>query len=222
MAEGRMLKKQISRSRRLGELKSDSARLLYTWILPHLDIKGRHEADPSVIKGEIVPRLESFNSKNIQAYLEDMHKVGLISLYRNDGDQFLQFRKFEEHQSLRPDKEACSRIPDPSCSGTTPVQLPDKVGPTPDEDKISKDKRSKKKPLAPSYNFETHEWENINGKTEFWSKAFPAIDIISELNKMGAWLDANPKNRKSNYPRFINSWLSKAQDKAPKKEDKIW
>lgn len=39
MAEGRMLKKNISQSKKLALLKNDSARLLYTWILPHLDIE---------------------------------------------------------------------------------------------------------------------------------------------------------------------------------------
>lgn len=36
------------------------------------------------------------------------------------------------------------------------------------------------------------------------------IDIDNELNKMKIWLDANPANRKKNYPRFINSWFNRA------------
>lgn len=177
-----MLKKQISRSRRLGQLKTDSARLLYTWIIPHLDIKGRLEADPSIIKGEIVPRLDTFTTKNIQAYLEDMHRVELITLYKYDGDQFLQLRKFEEHQSLRPDKEAASHIPDPDSFDTTPVQLPSNYGTTPDEDKISKEKISKDKrdtPPTPS-----------NGNFELFWSAYPKK--YAKKDALKAWKDINP------------------------------
>jgi len=77
----------------------------------------------------------------------------------------------------------------------------------------------KKKNVAPTFNFETLSWENLNGKMEIWAKAYPAVDIQSELNKMAAWLDANKKNRKSNYPAFITRWLAKAQDQAPRVKD---
>jgi len=47
--------------------------------------------------------------------------------------------------------------------------------------------------------------------------AFPAISIMGELAKMRAWLLTNPKNRKtrSGVGRFMTSWLSRAQDRAP-------
>ena len=47
-----------------------------------------------------------------------------------------------------------------------------------------------------------------------WSEAFPACDISRELAAMHAWLMANPKkSKKSNYARFITTWLSRSQDK---------
>lgn len=48
-----------------------------------------------------------------------------------------------------------------------------------------------------------------------WEKTYQAIDVFLELSKMESWLDANPKKRKtkSGIKRFINSWLSRAQDK---------
>lgn len=49
-----------------------------------------------------------------------------------------------------------------------------------------------------------------------WSNAYPAIDIRKEVERAEAWLLANPKNRKSDYVRFLNGWLSRAQDKAPR------
>ena len=114
MATGRMLKKNISESRRLSELKTDSARMLWTWIIPYLDVEGRFHAAPDMIKGKVVPRLKTFTEENIQEYLNDMNDVGLIQLYEADGDIYLQFRKFDEHQTnLRKDREMPPSIPAP-------------------------------------------------------------------------------------------------------------
>lgn len=51
-----------------------------------------------------------------------------------------------------------------------------------------------------------------------WKENYPAIDIMQELRKMRGWLDSNPKNRKtkSGIKRFINAWLARTQDKAPR------
>ena len=64
----------------------------------------------------------------------------------------------------------------------------------------------------------------LNDKTEYpvteeqveeWTKLYPAVDVIQELRKMKGWLDANPSKRKTKKGilRFINSWLSKEQDR---------
>jgi hypothetical protein len=63
----------------------------------------------------------------------------------------------------------------------------------------------------------TNKWENItNQHREIWSKAYPAINISQELAKMEAWIMANPKNKKSNWERFIVNWFTKAQQNAPR------
>lgn len=48
-----------------------------------------------------------------------------------------------------------------------------------------------------------------------WKKAYPAVDVEHELQRMIAWLDANPeKGRdKNSILSFINRWLAKEQDK---------
>ena len=50
-------------------------------------------------------------------------------------------------------------------------------------------------------------------------KLFPAVDVEQEFRKMRSWCDDNPKNRKTKngITRFINGWLSREQDSAPKK-----
>lgn len=64
----------------------------------------------------------------------------------------------------------------------------------------------------------------LNDKSEFWiygdqveqwSQLFPAVDVLQELREMKSWLDSNPSRRKTKRGilRFVNSWLSREQDK---------
>lgn len=48
-----------------------------------------------------------------------------------------------------------------------------------------------------------------------YQETYPATSVLHEFRKMLAWCDANPKRRKTmkGIKRFINSWLSNAQDK---------
>ena len=59
------------------------------------------------------------------------------------------------------------------------------------------------------------EWEADEKDIIQWQRTYPAVDVHAELAKMESWLDANPKKRKTamGIKRFINSWLSRAQDK---------
>lgn len=63
--------------------------------------------------------------------------------------------------------------------------------------------------------FDGNAFTNLNGHIADWYAAFPAVDVETEVKKAAVWLKANPRNKKSNYARFITNWLTKAQDKAP-------
>ena len=139
MPEGRMLKKVVSTSRKLAQLNSNGACLLYTWLLPHLDIEGRFFGDPEVLKGQIFPRISRITPGVVQEYLDDLVKNELIILYSANGDTFLEFTKFKDFQILRPDREAPSYIPIPP----TPGELRENAGRTPAKVKESKVKESK-------------------------------------------------------------------------------
>lgn len=65
----------------------------------------------------------------------------------------------------------------------------------------------------------------LNDGTEFpvtdtivseFSALYPAVDVEQALRNMRGWLLNNPKNRKtaSGIRRFMNSWLSREQDRA--------
>jgi hypothetical protein len=133
MAEGRMIKRRISKSKKFAELKTHNARLLYLMIYPHLDVQGRLDADPKIIKGQVCPLL-NFSLSKIKEYLEDMNGAQLINLYEVNGDVFLEYTRFKDFQRLRLDREADSDIP------SNPTQLPESRGITPEKRKLKERK----------------------------------------------------------------------------------
>ncbi len=140
MPQGRIILKRICQSRKLADLKTDGARLLYTWLIPNVDINGCFSGDPEVIKGQVFTRLKK-SPKTIAGYMDDLSSVGLIVQYTANGDRFIQIPDFVEKQpSLNPSKEAESTIPLP-----TPDQLQTNSGQTPREVKESKVKSKESK-----------------------------------------------------------------------------
>ena len=66
-----------------------------------------------------------------------------------------------------------------------------------------------------SYNWETHQFENIAAeRLAKWHDAFPAVDIGHEIRKAEGWQWDHPKNRKSDYSRFLWNWFQRAQNAA--------
>ena len=114
MAEGRMLKRVITTSTRLAALKNDTNRLIYTWIIPFLDVEGRLSADPRIIKGCVCPLLDHVTLKIINNSLADMAENDLIVLYQIGNNKYLQLQRFSKHQTLRDGRERKSDIPPPT------------------------------------------------------------------------------------------------------------
>lgn len=224
MPIGRILLKSISESRKLAELETDGARLLFTWLIPHCDINGCFSGDLDIIKGQVFTRLKK-TDEEIGAYLSDLQSVGLIARYESNGDQFIFLPSFEEKQPyLNPKKEAKPKIPRP-----TPEQVQTNSGPGPDKPALKvkenlkvKDKEKIRDATTrnpgsrpPGISYAEGIWTGITDEDRAgWGKAYPACDLNIEFAKMTEWLKANPtKGKKSNWRRFINNWLSRNQDR---------
>lgn len=52
-------------------------------------------------------------------------------------------------------------------------------------------------------------------KISTWKQAYPAVDVEQEFKKMVAWLESNPKKKKTRrgVNQFINGWLERAQNR---------
>lgn len=58
-------------------------------------------------------------------------------------------------------------------------------------------------------------WQGITDEDRArWEEAYPACDISRQLSSATNWLLANPREaKKSNFARFLNGWLSRAQER---------
>lgn len=156
MAQGRMIARKISMNKdlprlianldaKLGAPHGAMAALLYTWSIAHLDVEGRMNGDPNVVKGNIVPRISFITAEFVEVYLVAMAEVGLVVYYEADGDRWLQFPGFASVQvGLRKDRESASRAPRPEAgiiiAGVTPAASRTDAGSGPAEEKGREEK----------------------------------------------------------------------------------
>jgi len=124
-------------------------------------------------------------------------------------------RRYRERQKASQSDGFCDVTRDDSSDATGDVTVTSRNAPR--EEK----RREEKKDLTPSVPSEKislgedGKWAGIPEKlSSSWSEAYPAVNVPAELAKAAAWIIANPKNRKSNYARFLTNWLGRAQDNA--------
>jgi uncharacterized protein YdaU (DUF1376 family) len=69
------------------------------------------------------------------------------------------------------------------------------------------------------FDFESGKFQHIHpSHLKAWREAYPAVEVNGELARAAAWLISNPKQRKSDYLKFINNWLVKTQDRGGTRE----
>ncbi len=114
MARGRMLNKVIGVSVKFAALQDDTARLLATWTIAHLDKRGVFYGDPDTVRGYVAPMLAHLTHARVAAILDDMERVGLIERFNAGGRIWQVWPGFGHNQPyLRGEREA-SDFPDPA------------------------------------------------------------------------------------------------------------
>ena len=218
MPRGRILLKSISQSKKLPQLQTDSARLLYTWLLAHLDINGCFYGDVETVKSLVFTRLKK-TEKQIEEWLEDLAFNKLIIRFQDNGDDYLFVPDFVDKQPhLRADHEAKPLINDfnptklqPSSNQTTTKLQP----------KQNSQQNHTEGKLQPNYN-QTTEFDGTSKVKEskvkeskdgffnlFW-KAYPYKKSIGQAEK--AWKKINPDEG------LLTTMLSKIEKAKKSKE----
>ena len=96
----------------MASLSNDTVRLLYTWMLSHLDVNGNFYADPVMVNNLIFTRL-GHSIETIASALDELAEKGLIIRYEINGERYLNYPDFQEKQpSLNPSKEGKTEIPE--------------------------------------------------------------------------------------------------------------
>ncbi len=113
---GRFIRKQICDSKSVAELikkRGPWAGLLFERMILWGDDDGRLVAEPQVIKAHCIPWHDR-SVRQVQADLEEMHRLGLIVLYKVGGTQYAAFPGWHQHQPApRPGRRIASEIPPP-------------------------------------------------------------------------------------------------------------
>lgn len=146
MAEGRMLKKTISRDCRVAQLSTHAA-LLYLMSITHLDIDGRMDGSPIAVRGTVAPALASahpteWTDERVAAYIAEWSGTRdensglprpLVLHYCTGGTWVCHFLGFRQNQQLRRDRERPSSFPPPPAWLLRQYGLPDADSGTPPE-----------------------------------------------------------------------------------------
>ena len=172
------------------------ARLLFIGLWTIADREGRLEYRPKRIKAEILP----YDDVDVEKLIKQLSDGGFLIVYRHLEIEYIQVVNFTKHQNPHM-KEQASTIPAPdlhsSCHADSLNPLIDSLNPL---------------PRKTQYEFS----EEV---LQAWKKAYPNVDIDTEIAKAFAWETSNPKNAKKNKERFVNSWLSRAKPSPAKPKD---
>lgn len=181
-----------------------------------------------MLKGLVFTRRRGITEQQITKALADLANTGMITLYEVDGESYLYFPNWDKHQRIQTKK---SKFPAPNnaCQpystvdhGEPPTESESNPNPNPEsESEVSPERQADSRPptvcLLPLNTGE--EYAVTADQVEEWAKLYPAVDVPQELNAMRGWCLANPTKRKTQKGilKFINSWLSKEQDRGGKK-----
>jgi uncharacterized phage protein (TIGR02220 family) len=103
----RILADSILSSETLNELCPEQECLWYR-LLVSVDDYGCMDARPLIVLARCYPlRIESIQPSQIETWIHDLARVGLLTLYRVDGKDYLQVSKWEEHQRVRNKRHKC-------------------------------------------------------------------------------------------------------------------
>ena len=222
----RILKESICTSDNIDQLSAFQETFFYRLIV-NCDDYGRMDARPKILASRLYP-LKDIRAAQIEDALRALTSAELVTLYSVHGKPFLQMNTWNLHQRMRDSKakypsieeaDAESRGELPQVAASCSKML---LESNPIQSEYESESNTNICAAASAAQVATLTlldgslYSITEDDAEKDQKAYPAIDVISEYQKMSRWLDANQKNRKtrSGIKRFINSWLSRAQNSA--------
>jgi hypothetical protein len=151
MARGRVISKEITADKKINDLGSDTSRLAFTWLITFADAEGRTYGDPAMVRSMVFPRRDDISIEEMETYIREWKNAGLVDWYEAEGDLWISFPHFGDHQvGVRADREAPSHVPPKPID--TPELVRSDAGATPEENGLIKlnltESNSSKKPAV--------------------------------------------------------------------------
>lgn len=231
----RYLRPGICDSEAINKL-SAHAEVFFYRLLVNVDDFGRLDARPNVLRAKCFPIREEITSQDVEKYLQELSDCGLVLVYKCNEKNYLQMQKWENNARAKVSRcpafdDTCIQLYTNVCNpradadksrtllpgtGTGTENRNREPEPTyapSDKSLAAGNANAKNAPIKPNGTA----WENItDADLTLWKSAYPALNVEQELLAALAWVQANPKNTKSNYRRFLAGWLKRAQDRAPR------
>ena len=208
MARGRFVSKAISLDENVDSLSNDTVRLLFTWLITHLDCEGRMYGDPQTVKSIVFPR-RSMKAQTIEKYLLELEHKGLILRYSAPSGFYLCMKNFDKHQpGLNKSREAQSQIPPP-----TQELIQSNVGVSPSEVKVKEQDKVEVK----------EETKQEESPVKFLKSIDQVMSLYQENILLGATVSEEMENEiKIASERYSPDWVYDAITEAVVRNQPRW
>lgn len=221
----RIVREGILTSERVNAL-SPNAELFYRRLMSVVDDFGRYTANLTLLRASCYPlKLDSVKEDSISKHLAECVGARLIVLYTVADKAFLELQDFRQQVRAKDSKYPA---PGDHMQNTCAADDSHLITGVHLDGVVDEDEGGNRAALTLSSPPSDPPFIEITLNTgagfpvslaavEEFSKLYPAVDVKQELRSMRAWAMSNPAKRKtqSGMMRFINSWLSKEQNRAP-------
>lgn len=229
----RILKESICQSEEINKLTWFEEAFFYRLIVA-CDDYGRFDGRVKIIKGTCFP-LKEIKDREIQEGLDHMCATGLIQLYTVDDRPYLEMVTWNKHQRIRnsrnkypaPTVYDCSPQLAADCRNSPQLAADCRLNPIQSNIESESNKESESNHYSSEQQVASEpavitlklndgsEYPFYQNDIDSYMNNYPAVDIMQQFRTMKQWCIDNPQRRKTKggIRRFVNSWLSREQDK---------
>lgn len=221
----RIIKESICTSEDINEL-SDKAEIFFYRLMVNCDDYGIIDARPSILRSKCYPlKLDTVKDKDIEKWLHELIKVGLIFIYEKEGRRFLKMTSWEKHQQIRAKR---SKYPQPDKADYICNQMISNDSICPRES----ESESEYENPNPNTNTRTH--KNFHQEKNQYAENVSMTNaeyeaLIEKLGENGAkrcieildnYKGASGKKYKSDYRAILNWVIQRYEEEQRKKPNK--
>lgn len=147
--------------------------------------------------------------------------MNMLFVTQKVNDTVLTYGIIKDYRKWKPVPKKLT-VPKSKTSMTQKVNKPvPKKLPTKDNNKDTITKNNTAGNVKIQFNRKTWAFENITQeRVDRWSKAYPGVDIWTEILRAGSYLENHPERKYSNYSSFLDNWFKRAKPEIQESEEK--